>query len=156
MNENILYNWGKFFTKDKIELFEQRWEPEKIKAIVIIIHGLGEHSSRYENIAKFLVKEGYGVETWDHRGHGKSKGLTAYINSFDEYLDDLEIFIERVKTRHPDLPIFILGHSMGGAIAAAYGIERDQNFKGMLLSASAIKISKNISPFMVKYFSIYG
>jgi len=126
------------------------------KAVVLLVHGLGEHSSRYEHVAKFLTSNGIGLETFDLRGHGKSDGRRAYINSFDEHLRDLDIFYKRVKERHPGTPVFLYGHSMGATIATLYVITRKTEFQGLLLSGILIKMGDDISPLLIKMSSIIG
>ncbi|MBN2601724.1 MAG: lysophospholipase [Candidatus Marinimicrobia bacterium] len=138
-------------------LFEQAWMPEgECKAIVLLVHGLGEHSSRYAHVAEFLTANGISIETYDLRGHGKSDGRRSYVNSFDEHLRDLEIFYKRVQERHTGIPIFLYGHSMGATISTLYVITRKTEFRGLLLSGALIKMGDDISPLLVKMSSILG
>ena len=92
-NQTIQHTSGSFTTADGLSLFEQWWEPAgEYKAMLIIVHGLVEHSGRYAHVAEFFAKRGYSVGTFDLRGHGKSEGKRSLIRSFDNYLDDLGIF----------------------------------------------------------------
>lgn len=151
------HNHGLFQGCDGLMLFEQAWMPEnERKAVVVLVHGLGEHSSRYEPVAEFLTSNGIGIETFDLRGHGKSDGRRAYINSFDEHLRDLDIFYERVEERHPGAPVFLYGHSMGATISVLHIITREVQFQGLLLSGILIKIGDDISPLLIKMSSIIG
>ena len=150
------YN-GYFKSIDNIKLYEQYWEPEKeAKAIVLIIHGYAEHSNRYIHVADFLTANGYIVASFDLRGHGKSEGPRTYINSFSEYIDDLNKFILRVKSKYENTPMFLLGHSMGGAIVALLSLSLKEDVKGIIFSSPALKISDEISPFLVKISGIIG
>ena len=151
------HDTGRFKTADDLNLFEQWWRPEeKPKATVIIVHGYAEHSTRYTHVAEHLVNNGYAIETFDLRGHGQSEGKRAFVRSFDEYLGDLEQFLERVRQRRKAKNTFLLGHSMGGAIVTLFAITRKPDIKGLILSGPALKISDDISPLLVRLSSIIG
>ncbi len=139
-----------FSTPDNFELFEQTWPCKDAKGVVLITHGVAEHSGRYAHVAQSLVDAGYTTIGFDLRGHGKSSGKQNYINSFQDYLNDLQEVLKRAKTNYPDLPLFLFGHSMGGEILALFSIERDPDVKGLLFSAPSVKISDDISPFLQK------
>lgn len=87
------------------------------KAIVVIMHGYGEHCGRYREVAEFLVRAGYVTAGFDARGHGQSPGQRGHIESYDQYVDDLHGFLEMQRQQHPSLPLMLLGHSNGGLIA---------------------------------------
>ncbi len=153
----MIYQHGLFQGTNGLVLFEQSWFPEDdVKAVVLLVHGLGEHSSRYEHVAKILTSKTIGIETFDLRGHGKSDGARAFVNSFDEHLRDLDIFYKRVRERRSDTPIFLYGHSMGATIATLYVITRKTEFQGLLLSGALVKIGDDISPLLIKMSSIIG
>lgn len=148
---------GTFKSFDGLDLYEQRWYPEgAIKAIVVVVHGLAEHSGRHSDIAGFLTDEGYAVEAFDLRGHGKSGGDVAYVQSFEDYMKDLEIFVARVRKKNPDKPLFLIGFSMGGTIAGLFVITRQPELRGIILSGPAVKINEDISPLLQKLSSILG
>jgi len=142
---------GNFTSFDGLKLYDQWWRPQsEPRASVVVLHGLCEHSSRYNEVAQFLTAQGYAVDTFDLRGHGKSEGIKSYIESFDNYLKDLDVFLNRVRLRLPNKPVFLLGHSMGGGICSMYCITRQPDIRGVILSAPTVKISKDISPFFQK------
>lgn len=145
-------------SSDGLRLFEQQWQPtNESKAVVIIVHGLAEHSGRYSHVAEFLTHKGYAVDTFDLRGHGQSEGTPRiFINSFDEYLTDLDQFLDRVRQRHSGKPIFLLGHSMGGTVVSLYCTTRQPIINGVILSAPTLKISDDISPFLIKISGLLG
>ncbi|MDD5766083.1 MAG: lysophospholipase [Candidatus Marinimicrobia bacterium] len=148
---------GECISFDGTRLFTRCYKPSQpAKAVVLVVHGLAEHSGRYEHVADFLTNAGFAFETFDLRGHGKSGGTRIFINSFDDYLRDLDLIMTEVKRHHPDLPIFLLGHSMGGAIATLFTITRKPEIAGLILSAATLKISDSISPFLVKIAPIIG
>lgn len=128
-------------------IFTQSWTTPDAKANIFVIHGYGEHSGRYEDAAERLTKAGYNVFTYDRRGSGRSGGVQALIVGFDVVLDDLKEVIER--TQMPQLPTFLLGHSLGGLIGSIFlGTSSSKDFKGAVLTATAIKIDESISPFL--------
>lgn len=139
-----------FTTADNFDIFEQTWPCDNAKGVVIITHGIAEHSGRYGHVAMALAKAGYTTIGFDLRGHGKSSGKRNYINSFQDYLSDLREVLNRAKINFPDLPLFLYGHSMGGGIVTLFTIERNPDVKGVLLSGPSVKVSEDISPFLQK------
>lgn len=104
-----------------INLFYQSWLPDgNLKAAGIIVHGGGDHSGRFGNVVNQLVPEQFAVYAFDWRGHGRSPGVRGHVNGWHELRDDLGIFIRLVNELHPDIPMFLFGHSMGGVIVLDY------------------------------------
>ena len=151
------YEESEFKTEDGFNIYEQRWFPEKdSKAVVIIVHGYGEHSSRYSHVAEKFTANGFIIETFDLRGHGKSDGDRTFINSFDEYVSDLELFFTRVQKRHPDLPVLLLGHSMGGSVAILFTLKNQGKIESLILSGALLKVSDDISPILITLANFFG
>jgi len=141
----------------RLNIFTQSWRPEQYKnAIVFIIHGLGEHSARYHYVAQKFVNAGFQVSTLDLPGHGRTPGGNAYICSFDFCIDIIHNRIKQLKSENLDVPVFILGHSMGGALAAYYALKLKPEIDGFVLSSAALKISEDIAPVLVKLSGIVG
>ncbi len=141
---------------DRVRLFNQYWKPQKPKAVLIIVHGLKDHSSRYASLSEQLVSHGYAVYALDLRGHGKSEGERAFVSSFDDYLRDLDLFYDKVRRTEPSKPIFLFGHSMGGAIALLFTLDRNPEIRGLALSAPALKVPSNVSPLLVWFTKRLG
>ncbi|MBN2179336.1 MAG: lysophospholipase [Deltaproteobacteria bacterium] len=157
MSQNISTKEGMFEAADGFQLFERWWVPEgETKAVVVIVHGLAEHSGRYSHVAKRLNEDGYAVYTFDLRLHGRSGGAKAFVKSFDDYLADLDVFLARVREKEPQKPLFLLGHSMGGTISALFAITRKPDIRGLLLSAAALKMGDDISPILISLSGIIG
>ena len=138
---------------DGTALYEQHWMPMGAKASVIIVHGYAEHSSRYKHVADHLAEQGYAVQTYDQRGHGKT-GTGAQINSWDEFLADLDFMLTRTRERLPGKPVFLYGHSMGGCVVASFVITRQPDVAGLILSSAILKIPESISPLLVKLSAV--
>jgi acylglycerol lipase len=118
------------------ELYYQVWKPEmQCKAILQIAHGYAGHSGRYMNIVNKLVPEGYVVYANDHYGHGKSDGDRGYVPNFQYFIDDEHEINHMIREKEDgELPLFMLGHSMGAIIAGIYTIEHQETLKGFVLS----------------------
>ena len=139
----------RFTTPDGLSLFEQRWLPDQDpRAVVVIVHGLHEHSGRYATLAGDLNRHGYAVYTMDLRGHGRSDGDRALVRSFDDYLADVEALLARVRKQQPGKDVFLFGHSMGGAIVAMLGIVRPPRVRGLILSAPPLLIAAKVFPIL--------
>jgi len=137
---------GTFKSVRNTPIYYQAWLPEgDVKAVLFVVHGLGEHSGRYMNVVNHFVPLGYAVYGLDHIGHGKSEGAREWVERFEDYTDTLAIYYKMVKGWQPGKPIFLLGHSMGGLIASHYLLDYQADFKGAVISAPAIKISDSIS-----------
>jgi alpha-beta hydrolase superfamily lysophospholipase len=109
-------------------------------AVVVIAHGASEHLGRYEHVADHLTGAGFAVYALDHRGHGRSEGKPALIEHLSETIADVGTLIARAKEGHPGLPVFLLGHSMGGHIALSYALEHQGDIDGLLLSGPAVAL----------------
>lgn len=130
---------GKFAGAGGLELFYQAWQPDTPpRAVIAIVHGLGEHSGRYLNMVNRLAPHGYSLYGFDLRGHGRSPGQRGYINSWEEYREDVRAFLRFVNKQEPDRPLFLLGHSLGGLIALEYVLHFPEGLKGMIASSPAL------------------
>lgn len=123
---------------DGVELFLKKDFPNDLKAIVVIVHGLGEHCGRYDYVTEKLNSFGYGVYRFDNRGHGKSGGARGYLDDYNKYIDDADYIVEIARQENKNLPIFMLGHSMGGFITAAYGVKYPDKLDGQILSGACV------------------
>lgn len=138
--------------RQEFQIFSQEWSPpDPVKAIVVLVHGLGEHSSRYRPVAEFLNAHGFKVIAFDHPGHGKSNGKRGHIPSFEFSLDMIDHYIQNVKMRHPELPIFLYGHSMGGEIILYYAIARRPQISGLVATSPGFKPADPIPPLKMAF-----
>jgi acylglycerol lipase len=118
-----------------LDLYRQSWTPEATRAAIVLAHGGSEHSGRYAWVAEQLAERGYATHALDHRGHGMSEGDRAYIDRMDNVVADLDQLVDRTAAEHPGLPLFLLGHSVGGCVSLAYAIRHQDKLDGLVLSA---------------------
>ncbi|TXE10278.1 alpha/beta hydrolase [Algoriphagus aquimarinus] len=143
-------------THDNQELYLQAWMVDSPKASLLLVHGLGEHSSRYLPLVEKLNAVGVSIFTFDGRGHGKSvQGKpTAYFDSYEDYLKDIDALFGKVKSYVPGVPAFIYGHSMGGGLVAAYALKYQPETAGVIMSSPAIKPAEGTSMILIAISSL--
>ncbi|MBD2567294.1 alpha/beta hydrolase [Anabaena lutea] len=138
----IYHSVGTFKGVGGLDLYYQNWNPEgKVRAILVLVHGLGGHSGLYKNIVEHLLPKQYAVYGLDLRGHGRSPGQRGYINTWAEFRDDVRAFLEMIQKQQPGCPIFLFGHSMGGMIVLDYTLRYPQDasaLQGVIVSAPSI------------------
>ncbi|NJL65407.1 MAG: alpha/beta hydrolase [Methylacidiphilales bacterium] len=139
---------GKIPTTGGIELYYQAWQPDGVvRGILAIAHGLGGHSGLYGNIINQLIPQNFAIYSIDLRGHGKSPGQRGYINSWDEYRDDVGNFLKFITSKNPEIPLFLLGHSLGGLTVLDYALhsaiqsEKRPKLKGLITFTPALGAS---------------
>lgn len=149
---------GKFTGRNNYNLYRQAWLPDGIPAaVLIVVHGIAEHSGRYANLVNYFVPKGYAVYSFDLRGHGKSDGKRSYIERFSYYLDDLKTFYNKVIEENKNIKAFLVGHSMGSTLAIDYALEHRNEFSGLIVSGTTLKPGASInktSIFMAKILSV--
>ncbi len=127
-------------------IYYQCWLPEEEpKAVLLVVHGLAEHSGRYMNVVNRFVALGYAIYAIDHLGHGKSDGTRVYVDRFEDFTDTLKIFFDMMRKWQPGKPIFLVGHSMGALIGAVYLLDYQDELTGAVLSGPLAKIPASIS-----------
>ncbi len=142
-----------------LELYCQCWRPEsQPKAVLAIVHGMGEHSGRYGNVAGALVPRGYAVHAFDLRGCGRSPGQRGHIDAWLQFRDDTGAFLRAVGEQESlvgpppgerDVPLFLMGHSMGGLIVLDYVLRHPEGLAGTLVSGAGLEPVGVAKPWMV-------
>jgi acylglycerol lipase len=141
---------GTFRNVRNLNIYYQGWTPDgDVKAVLFLVHGLGEHSGRYANVVNHYVPLGYAVYGIDLIGHGKSEGEREMVKRFEDFTEPIETFYKMVVGWQPGKPIFMYGHSLGGLIAAYYLLDHQEDFKGAIISGPLAKIPDNITPMTV-------
>ncbi len=140
------FNWQ---TKDGINLFGKEWKIENPKAVIILIHGFGEHIMRYDGLAQYYNAKGYALIGCDHRGHGQSAGLRGHTPDYQFFMEEIDDLIEVCQKRYPSIPVVIYGHSMGGNIALNYMLGNPSKaIKKMIVTSPWISLMEEPSAFM--------
>lgn len=131
MSETIISSY------DGTKLFLKKETSPDNHAVVVIVHGLCEHQGRYDYVAERFHESGIGTYRFDHRGHGRSEGKEAYLEDFNELLDDTNVVVDMAINENPDIPVFLLGHSMGGFTVALYGVKYPgKGLRGIITSGA--------------------
>jgi alpha-beta hydrolase superfamily lysophospholipase len=113
---------------------------------VVLVHGLAEHAGRYTHVGEYLAERGWAVHAFDYRGHGRSPGPRVHVQRFDDFLDDTAAAIEAARRRHPGLPVFLVGHSLGGLIALLYALRRPAEIAGVAVTSPALGTHPSLRP----------
>lgn len=121
-------------------VFYRHWPVADARAAVLLVHGLGEHSGRYQHVAEALASRGIASCAPDHPGHGRSPGHRCHIPRFADFFPALDTLRDDLERRYPGLPCFMVGHSMGGLIAGCYLLDRQSRFAGAAFSGAAFAV----------------
>ena len=126
------------------------WTPDTTpRGVVVLSHGYAEHARRYDHVAQRFGESGLVTYALDHRGHGRSGGKRVYLRDLSEYTGDFHTLVGIAAKDHPGLKRVVLGHSMGGGIVFAYGVEHPDDYTAMVLSGPAVDAQAAVSPVMV-------
>lgn len=129
-------------TSDGLGIYARAWRPEgrEARAVVYLVHGLGEHSGRWERVAAALADAGYAVLVSDLRGHGRSEGQRGHAASFDALLDDIAVGLDQGRA-WAEAPLILAGHSLGGSLALNYALRRPAGLTGLVVSGPWLELS---------------
>ena len=142
---------------DGLSIFAQAWEPENPpKAVICLVHGLGEHSGRYAHVAETLNQGGYAVIASDLRGHGKSGGKRGHAPSFNAFMDDMAVLLKEAAQRYVGLPCFLWGHSLGGLLVSNYVLRRKPQLTGVVITSPGLRTAVADQKMKIKMASILG
>jgi len=145
--------------KGRIRLFRCVHLPETVQGVVLLTHGLGEHSARYGHVIHALTSANVAVVRYDLRGHGRSDGPRGHAPGFKMLLDDLSMMFAWTRERFPQIPTFLYGHSLGGNITANWGLRRpaeSRHASGAILSSPWFRLAKAPAPLKVTAIRILG
>lgn len=133
------------------------WTPEVApRAVLVLSHGLGEYARRYDHVAQCFGEAGLVTYALDHRGHGRSGGKRVLVRDIREYTADFDTLVGIATREHHGLKCIVLGHSMGGGIVFAYGVERPDNYDLMVLSGPAVAAQDQVSPLLALTAKMLG
>ncbi len=132
------------------DIYYQSWLPEgETRAVLLVVHGIAEHSGRYMNVVNHFGQLGYAVYGLDHPGHGKSNGPRVYVERFQDFTATLKLYFDQVRRWQPEKAIFLVGHSMGGLISAVYLLDYQAELAGAILSGPSVQLPDNVSPALI-------
>lgn len=127
-------------TSDNLQLYGRGWEPETPpRALICLVHGIGEHSGRYTHVAQFLTSHGFAILTFDLRGHGKSGGQRGHAPTFESMMSDIDLLFQEADRRYPDAPRFLYGHSLGGLLVLNYALRRKPKLVGVISTSAGLR-----------------
>jgi len=133
------------------------WTPKTpARAVVVLAHGISEYARRYDHVAQRFADAGLVTYALDHRGHGRSGGKRMQVRDISEYTADFDTLVGIATREHPGLKCIVLGHSMGGGIVFAYGVERPDNYDMMVLSAPAVAAQEQVGRLMAVVAKVLG
>ncbi|MCC7511344.1 MAG: lysophospholipase [Anaerolineae bacterium] len=148
------WEWTSF---DGLKMYSKGWSPEKDpKAVVYLVHGLGEHIGRYEHVGAAFAEAGYAMLGFDLRGHGKSGGPRGHTPSAEAYYKDIDSFLAEAAKRYPSAPRFIYGHSLGGFLSLAYSLSRKPDLRGMIVSSPGLRTALHEQKVKVTLAKVLG
>jgi acylglycerol lipase len=124
-----------------LRIFTRHWEPAgPAKASLVICHGVNSHGGQYIRAAEEFAARGFAVTALDLRGRGRSEGERFYVDSIDDYVSDLSQAIELARSSHPDLPLYLLGHSAGGVTSVSYALDHQDRIDGLICESFAFRV----------------
>lgn len=142
---------------DGVHIVYDVWTPDTApRGVVVLAHGLGEHARRYDHVVARFGREGLITYALDHRGHGRSGGKRVLVRDIAEYTGDFDTLVGIAAKEHPGLRRIVLGHSMGGGIVFAYGVEHPDDYDLMVLSGPAVAAQIAVSPLLARIAKIMG
>ncbi|MBI3306354.1 MAG: lysophospholipase [Candidatus Omnitrophica bacterium] len=148
--DSCVWEEGMFFAQDHLKLFYRIHIRPGAANTLVILHGHGEHSGRYDKFTRILEKENLNIAAMDLRGSGRSEGREVYVESFQDYLANLSSFIQFLKLRYGiHEKVILLGHSLGGLIAIHWAMEHPEAIKGMILSSPCLGL--RLPPLLVRF-----
>jgi len=131
---------GRFTTPDGADIYTQAWLPDgTAQAIILIVHGLGDHSGRYGNYVDYFVPRGYALYGFDTRGHGRSSGTRGHVDRFDCYVEDLDRRAAEARSDWPGAPLFVLAHSLGSLMGLSYARQHPDRLTGLITTGTALQ-----------------
>lgn len=128
--------------EERPAVFAREWKQEgPLQGVLCLIHGLGEHSGRYQHVAAYLTRAGYAVMALDLQGHGKTGGQRGHIQSYDSLLKDIQKLLQQARKKYPQTPLFLYGHSLGGNLVLNYALSQEDTLTGVIASSPWLQLA---------------
>jgi len=138
--KNNEFSW---VSTDDIKIYGKEWSVDNPKAVICMVHGLGEHINRYDHVANYFRNKNIAFVGYDRRGHGQSGGPKGRTSSYEAFLDEVTELLQYANEHYPQKPIFLYGHSMGGNITLCHLIKKQPNVVGVIVTGSLIRLPKD-------------
>jgi alpha-beta hydrolase superfamily lysophospholipase len=152
--QHFEYQWD---SADGISFYGQGWLPEgEPKAAVALVHGLGEHSSRYQHVGEALTRAKYALISFDLRGHGKSSGQRGHLPAFEAFMQDIDHLLAEAAQRFSGKPRFLYGHSLGGILVLNYALRRKPDLAGVVATSAGLRTALERQTAKVAFVKILG
>ena len=152
MIEQNQFTWT---TKSREKIYAYSWPVEEdAKAVICLVHGLGEHLHRYEHLAQYYNERGYIVMAFDNVGHGRSGGKRGHVSNYQIHMNNINELLQEAEKRYPLLPRFLYGHSMGGNFVLNYGLRNNPQIAGLITTGAFITLDKMPSPFLMGFVKL--
>ena len=146
-----------YTTPNKLRLYSQIWDPEvEPRAVVCLVHGLGEHSGRYAHVAASLTRVGYALLAYDLPGHGRSEGQRGHADSFESLMKDIDWILEESSRLHLGKPRFLYGHSLGALMVLNYPLRRKTELAGVIASGPGLRSPLTEQKFKLAFARVFG
>ncbi len=143
--------------QESLKFYMQGWEPDsQPKALVALVHGLGEHTGRYAHVGKAFSAAGYALVGFDLRGHGKSGGPRGHAPSFEAFMKDIDDFFSKLGKRYPTQPHFLYGHSLGGVLVLNYVLRRKPDLVGVISTDAGLRTALEEQAFKIMAARVLG
>ncbi|MFC4600750.1 alpha/beta hydrolase [Cohnella hongkongensis] len=130
---------------DRTRMHACEWRPDSVdgspRAVIGLVHGMGEHMGRYAHLAEMLNAEGYAVIGFDQRGHGRTEGKRGHTPQYEALLEGIDLMLDAARRKYPGAPAFLLGHSMGGNITLNYLLRRQPALRGAIVTGPWLKLA---------------
>lgn len=139
-----------------LQAFEWKPAAAEVRGVVVVIHGIRDHATRYAGLAAALTAKGFAVYSHDLRGHGHSGGRRQRFDSMEQLLVDVDVVVREARTRNPGRPVFVYGHSLGGLIATHYALAHQKELAGLVLSGAALKLLPTVSSGQIAAARVFG
>lgn len=133
-------------TKANLEIYAKEWTPTHPRAVICLVHGLGEHINRYEHFTEYFGNHGFVTIANDHHGHGQSGGKRGHVPDYQSFMEEISQLVVHATERYPTLPIILYGHSMGGNLALNYVLDRHPKIAGIVATGAHIQLPAAAQP----------
>lgn len=130
--------------EDGTAMYGCAWQPPAgipAKAVVGLVHGMGEHMGRYGHVADWLTRDGYAVIGFDQRGHGRTAGKRGHTPTYEALFEGIDLLLAEAAASYPGLPVFLIAHSMGGNVTLNYLLRKQPRIAGAVVSGPWLKLA---------------